>query len=158
MDNNSMLSGQRSRRILLAIPILIVLLPIAFSVISRVAASGVENQERFLEKPDPKYKECVRDIEYMRYHHWELLRQIREEVVRYGKRGEVGLSMCRDCHINRDRFCNQCHQAVNLTPDCFGCHYYPESVQQTDRHAGYDDAHDRLQAATSPPASLREGR
>ena len=61
----------------------------------------------------------------MRRHHWELLRGVREEIVRYGKRGEIGLDRCRECHTSRERFCNVCHDAVSLTPDCFDCHYYP---------------------------------
>ena len=89
----------------------------------------------FLEKPDPKYKECVRDAAYMRFKHMDLLLQIREEVVREGKKGEIGLETgsknCRECHTNRERFCNQCHNIVNLYPDCFDCHDYPESGQDT---------------------------
>ena len=81
--------------------------------------------EPFLEKPAPEHDKCVRETTYMRHHHWELLRGIREEVVRYGMRGEVGLNGCRDCHTKRERFCDQCHTAVSLTPDCWGCHYYP---------------------------------
>jgi hypothetical protein len=45
--------------------------------------------------------------------------------VRHGKRGEVCLSKCGECHKSRERFCDRCHNAVSLTPDCFGCHYYP---------------------------------
>ena len=86
---------------------------------------GDAGDELFLERPDPKYTSCVKDTEYMRYHHWELLRGIREEIVRYGIRGEVNLARCRDCHTSRETFCNRCHDAVSLTPDCFGCHYYP---------------------------------
>ena len=25
--------------------------------------------------------------------------------------------------------CNRCHQAVSLQPDCFGCHYYPDTPE-----------------------------
>jgi hypothetical protein len=63
----------------------------------------------------------------MRIHHWEDLRRIRENVVRYGNRSEEGLARCKDCHTYRDRFCDRCHGAVSLTPDCFDCHYYPTS-------------------------------
>ena len=43
----------------------------------------------------------------------------------YGKRGEVGLFMCKDYHTSREEFCNQCHNASSVYPDCYGCHYYP---------------------------------
>ena len=47
------------------------------------------------------------------------------QVVRYGIRGEIGLKKCKECHTSRERFCTKCHEAVSLTPDCYGCHYYP---------------------------------
>jgi hypothetical protein len=111
--------------ILVVVLIAVILLPLAYSLLSSVLAQSAESPRVFLERPDPKYKECVEDTEYMRFHHWELLRRVREEVVRYGIRGDVGLHTCKDCHVNRERFCNQCHNSVSLFPDCYGCHYYP---------------------------------
>lgn len=102
---------------------LVLLLPIAYSAVSAVL---VQPLEPFLELPDEKYRECVRDKEYMRFHHMDLLKEIREEFVRYGNRGDVALSSCRGCHTSRQRFCDRCHNAVSLNLDCFGCHYYPE--------------------------------
>jgi hypothetical protein len=87
--------------------------------------SGDETTVPFLEMPDTIHKTCVKDTEYMRFHHWELLRDVREEVVRYGNRGEISLLGCRDCHTSRERFCNECHDAASVRPDCYGCHYYP---------------------------------
>ncbi len=113
------------RGVLTVIIILIILVPFAYSVVSRVVAKGPDRAQVFLERPAPEHKECVRETEYMRYHHWELLRSTREQVVRYGIRGELGLKQCRECHTSRERFCDQCHNATSLTPDCWGCHYYP---------------------------------
>ncbi len=110
----------------LVILALVILLPIGYYA-ARDAFS--RSSEPFLEKPDPKYKECVRDTQYMRLHHMELLKELRIQVVREGKREKITLESCRECHTNRGRFCNQCHNAVNLYPDCFGCHNYPESPQ-----------------------------
>jgi hypothetical protein len=62
----------------------------------------------------------------MRYHHMDLLRDVREEVVRFGIRGGVTLAGCGDCHTNRDQFCDRCHEAASVRLDCYGCHYYPE--------------------------------
>ena len=109
---------------------LVLLLPIGYYA---MRDAFPRSAEPFLEKPDPKYKECVRDIQYMRFHHMDLLKEIRVEVVREGKRGDLSLANCRECHENRGRFCNQCHTAVNLHLDCFGCHNYPESPQETIR-------------------------
>ena len=105
--------------------IVLLLAPFAYSVVSRFVPKGAASDEVFLERPAAKYKNCVKETDYMRYHHWELLRQTREQVVRYGIRGEIALDKCRECHENREGFCNQCHNAVSLTLDCFQCHYYP---------------------------------
>ena len=67
--------------------------------------------------PDAKYTRCVKDTRYMRLHHMHLLKEIRDEVMRGGKRGEIGFHSCRGCHVNRERFCDRCHNAVNLTLD-----------------------------------------
>jgi len=115
-------SGQRAT--ILIILVILILVPFGYSVVSYMTVQA-EPTEVFLEMPDPVHKECVKDTEYMRYHHWELLRNVREEVVRYGIRGEVSLDGCRDCHTSREEFCNKCHDATSLKPDCFGCHYYP---------------------------------
>jgi hypothetical protein len=116
---------RRKGALFVAVPILIMLLPFAYSVVSSLFAQEAPPSDLFLEMPDPKFEKCVKDTAYMRFHHWELLRGIREEVVRFGQRGEIGLKKCKDCHTSRERFCNKCHDAVSLYPDCFGCHYYP---------------------------------
>lgn len=118
-------NGRSRRGLAVAILIALMLVPLGYSIFARMIPQSVDTPDVLLERPDPKYKRCVEETVYMRYHHWELLRGIREEVVRYGKRGEVGLNRCRDCHTSRERFCNRCHDAVSMTPDCFGCHYYP---------------------------------
>lgn len=117
--------GGKIYAIAVAIAIVIILLPFGYSVVSTIFAREAPGPQLFLEKPAPEHKECVREVTYMRYHHWELLRQIREEVVRYGKRGDVGLKKCRECHTSRERFCDKCHNSVSMTPSCYGCHYYP---------------------------------
>ncbi len=109
----------------MVVPVLIVLFPLAYSAISALFAQGVETADLLLERPDPEYRTCVRDTTYMRFHHWELLRETRKEVVRYGVRGDVGLHMCDECHTSRERFCDRCHAAASVVLDCFGCHYYP---------------------------------
>ncbi len=113
------------KAIAVAIPVLIILLPLGYSIVHSIFSQSAQNTETFIEKPDAKYKNCVREIEYMRVNHMKLLKEIRDQVVREGNRGEIGLNSCRECHTRRERFCDQCHNAVNLNPDCFGCHYYP---------------------------------
>lgn len=118
-------SGKSIRGFAVVMLIALMLVPLGYSIFARMIPQSADVPDVLLERPDPKYKNCVEETVYMRYHHWEYLRGIREEVVRYGKRGDVGLNRCRDCHTSRERFCNKCHDAVSMTPDCFGCHYYP---------------------------------
>ena len=129
------------RVLLTVILVLVILVPVGYSVFARVAASGTENPER----PDSKYTECIRATEYMRFHHWELLKGLREKVVRDGIRGDLvevetmpekdvvkvieveeSLDGCWRCHQSKVRFCDRCHDAASVRPDCFGCHYYPD--------------------------------
>jgi hypothetical protein len=117
-----------NRRRLLAIPIVVILFPVAYSLLGGVVPRGESAVHASLEMPDPQHESCVRDTMFMRYHHWELLTQVRDEVMRHGKRGSIGLiglNRCRECHTSRENFCNHCHDAVNLYPTCWGCHYYP---------------------------------
>jgi hypothetical protein len=102
---------------------LAILVPIAFSAVSPVFTQG---PEPFLEMPDEKYDACIRDTEYMRLHHMDYLKEVREEYVRHGIRDGKGITSCKGCHTSRERFCNRCHDIAELTIDCFGCHYYPE--------------------------------
>jgi hypothetical protein len=116
-----------------AILALVILVPIGYYAIGDAFS---RNADPFLEKVDPKHTECVRDIPYMRFHHMDLLKEVREQVVREGNREQItlekiSLENCMECHTNRSRFCNQCHNEVNLHLDCFGCHNYPESPQET---------------------------
>jgi len=125
MKGNIFTSIETGQARLAVIVAVLILIPLSFSVVSQISQNKTEPSKDFLERPDPKYEDCIREANYMRHHHWELLRGTREEVVRYGIRGDVGLSKCSECHTSRERFCDQCHNAASLTPDCFGCHYYP---------------------------------
>lgn len=71
----------------------------------------------------PKGK-CVKDTEFMRKNHMELLKEARDKAVRKGERGSFTLTSCKSCHINREEFCNRCHNFVGVKPLCFTCHYY----------------------------------
>jgi len=110
------------------IPLLIILAPLGHAIYVEVLADDVDDAQAFLELPAEPNDGCVRETTYMRFHHWELLREVRDEVVRGGVRKEISLTRCRECHPSREKFCNRCHQAVSLEPDCFGCHYYPAAA------------------------------
>ena len=127
MRIESMLRKNKSM-VAVAILALAVLLPAGYYAVRDAFA---RSDSPFLEKPNPKYQECVRDTAYMRFHHMELLKEIRVQVVREGKRNDIGIAKCRECHTNRGRFCDRCHLTVNLHLDCFGCHDYPELARES---------------------------
>jgi hypothetical protein len=114
--------------------LLIMVLPIGYSLVSPVVSRSAEDSSPFLDLPEGQ---CVEETTYMRYHHMELLKETREKAVRQGDRGTVGingreitLNNCMECHESRERFCSQCHQAVNLQLNCFRCHYDPELAEE----------------------------
>jgi hypothetical protein len=79
-----------------------------------------------------KDKQCVLPTEEMRAYHMQLLIDWRDQVVRTGNRVwtspsgknyEPSLSnTCLGCHANKAEFCDQCHNYVAVTPNCWGCH------------------------------------
>jgi hypothetical protein len=146
--------NERLSTVVIVFMVAILLIPIVYSIVGYVFARSVEKERTFLEMPDAKYTECVKDTEYMRFHHWELLVAMRDESVRYGKRDVVTFDDCRVCHQNRAGFCNRCHDAVNLDPDCWGCHYYPETPEELLDEARLDTR--SLQAVVSPGSVNKE--
>jgi hypothetical protein len=127
-----------NNRLAVLVFVIIILAPFGYSLVRPVFTQGTAVEDVFLDLPEQG--ECVRETAYMRFHHMDLLKEVREEVIRDGVRGEITLSGCRDCHTYRETFCNRCHDAVTLSVDCFGCHYYPESVEDSVRLEG--EGHD----------------
>ena len=123
-------TGGSSRWLWAVVPIVVILLPLGYSLAASALAPGPEPGDVFLEMPAEGSGPCVMDPEWMRYRHMDLLKEMRIDAVRYGIREHDGkqitFNICTKCHTSRARFCNRCHEAVNLYPDCFGCHFYPE--------------------------------
>ena len=81
-------------------------------------------------------KVCVEPKSYMRTEHMKLLDQWRDSVVRKGIRqyessmGNVyDMSLqntCMECHSNKTKFCDQCHNYTAVAPFCWECHIQPE--------------------------------
>ena len=116
-----------NRRALLAsVSLLIILLPLVCYIARGVISLGGEPSGPFIERPKGEYCMEGKSGRYMRFQHWEYLMELREEVVRNGNRTRGGLFTCHECHQSRERFCDRCHNAVSLKPDCFDCHDYPE--------------------------------
>ncbi|MHC5036919.1 MAG: hypothetical protein ACYTHM_06370 [Planctomycetota bacterium] len=106
----------------------IALVPLVYGVVVYAASGDSADPPGFIEKPDPKFTKCIQGFsrEYMSLNHMDLLKEIRLDSVREGKRGAIKLNDCRECHTSREKFCDKCHNVVNLDLDCFDCHYYPK--------------------------------
>ena len=84
-------------------------------------------------------KQCVEPISFMKTEHMKLLDEWRHEVVRSDDRyyrnasGKVyykGLqTTCMECHSNKSKFCDQCHNYVAVDPYCWDCHIAPKENQ-----------------------------
>lgn len=77
-------------------------------------------------------KECIRSTAYMKTEHMQLLDVWRDTVVRdgirtyvneAGKEFDMSLSnTCLDCHSNKEKFCDVCHDYASVDPYCWDCH------------------------------------
>ncbi len=84
----------------------------------------------------PKAKEagkCVESKEFMKTSHMQLLNEWRDAAVREdlrtyvssdGRHYHISLqNTCLDCHSNKDKFCDRCHNFVGVGQlYCWGCH------------------------------------
>ena len=93
---------------------------------------------------------CVKDTDYMRRNHMDMLKHQRDETVLEGIRSEqYSLTECLDCHAvtganaepvtvsSPQHFCRSCHDYAAVSIDCFQCHASrPESAAMGDAHDG----------------------
>lgn len=96
-------------------------------------------------RPEPKVdtpviqqmevKKCVEPKSFMRAEHMKLLNNWRDSI-RVSEREYVGeggarhnislQNTCMKCHSNKDKFCDECHNYLAVTPYCWDCHFIPE--------------------------------
>jgi len=97
-----------------------------------VAAPDPKLDTPAIQKLAEKDRKCVMPKDYMRASHMQMLVDWREAVVRDGQREFVNpegkkftaslSNTCMECHSNKTQFCDQCHNYVAVTPNCWGCH------------------------------------
>ncbi len=86
-------------------------------------------------------KECVESKEFMRPEHMQLLNNMRESVVRDSNRGYISetnkkrwnMSLqngCMNCHSNKKKFCDVCHNYMAVKPFCWDCHIQPKEKEE----------------------------
>ena len=87
------------------------------------------------ELPPGGEKECVAPADEMKDVHMQLLNDWRDTVLRDsdrvmvkvgGKEYRKGLQMaCMECHSNKEKFCDTCHEYAAVQPTCWDCHLTP---------------------------------
>ncbi|MBI4670034.1 MAG: sulfate reduction electron transfer complex DsrMKJOP subunit DsrJ [Elusimicrobia bacterium] len=94
--------------------------------------------------PDPQIApdtpRCVRDKDYMKANHMDLLNKWRNQVVRRGERKfmtadgrqfDMSFSRtCLKCHANQQKFCAQCHDYAAVKLYCWDCHVEPGTIKK----------------------------
>jgi len=119
-DKNKILAG-------LAIFIAVITLPFWFSMGKAAPAPELELTEKA-----KAAKVCVMPTEYMKAEHMQLLDVWRHNVVRNAERAFVNpegklfnmslSNTCLDCHSNKEKFCDRCHDYASVRPYCWDCH------------------------------------
>ena len=81
-------------------------------------------------------KQCIEDTPFMRTQHMKVLDSWRNEVVRNSERYYTSSSgkmyykslqlTCLECHSNKTKFCDQCHNYMGVDPFCWDCHLEPK--------------------------------
>ena len=92
---------------------------------------------------------CVRETQWMRRNHMDLLKHDRDRTLRQGIRPVEGsIKGCVDCHTNQDdhgayipvnaegEFCSGCHSYTSVKIDCFECHATKPDVRAETARAG----------------------
>jgi hypothetical protein len=115
--------------------IVIGLLLFLFPVFYNVGRAAKEPEPVLTEKAK-QAKECVAPTPFMKSEHMKLLDEWRETVVRdnewyyksaNGKTYFKSLQeTCMDCHSNKTKFCDQCHNYMAVAPYCWDCHIAPK--------------------------------
>jgi hypothetical protein len=117
----------RRRRRALGAVLALMLAPLLYAVLSHAARPADPRPWLAPAKPGTT---CILPGQRMRTQHMTYLRALRDQVVREGRRAPAaggrpsGITACRDCHAEREPFCDRCHARASVRLDCFGCHDY----------------------------------
>lgn len=114
----------------IAIFLVLLLFPVWYNM-------GNAGPQPTLEKPKDATK-CVEEVQYMRTTHMQMLDTWRDEVLRDGNRTQVTINSkkyekslmngCMNCHTNKKKFCDECHQYASVKPYCWDCHFVPKET------------------------------
>ncbi len=87
-------------------------------------------------------KECVESKEYMIGEHMVLINFWRDSVVRNMNRQYISTTShkkfnmslqngCMQCHSNKKKFCDECHNYMAVKPFCWDCHIQPKEKEES---------------------------
>ncbi|TSA12729.1 MAG: menaquinol oxidoreductase [Deltaproteobacteria bacterium] len=110
------------------------------------------NVGKAAKKPDPKIdtpviqqlpekeRKCIEPKALMQAEHMKILNDWRDAVVRDGNRIYVSSSgksfnmslqkECMNCHSNKKKFCDECHNYADVKPYCWTCHIEPKEKEK----------------------------
>jgi hypothetical protein len=130
-DRNKVIAG-------LVIFVVLVTVPLWQNLGKTVAAPAPKLDTPVIQKLAEKDKKCVMPTDWMRANHMQMLVDWRDNVVRTNEKGAANgrdfvtpdgkkylaslTNTCMDCHSNKEKFCDQCHNYVAVAPNCWGCH------------------------------------
>ncbi|MCK9376437.1 MAG: sulfate reduction electron transfer complex DsrMKJOP subunit DsrJ [Syntrophobacterales bacterium] len=132
-DRNRVIAG-------LVIFVVLITIPLWQNLGKIVAAPAPSLDTPVIKQLAEKDKKCVMPTEWMRANHMQMLVEWRDNVVRTGEQqvttprgrdfvapdGKTYLASltntCLNCHSDKTKFCDQCHNYVAVVPNCFGCH------------------------------------
>ena len=107
----------------------------AYPIWSSVGRPGPAPELVLTEKAK-EAKVCVEPTPWMKESHMQLLNDWRNKVVREhdrlytnaeGRSYTISLTnTCLDCHSNKDKFCDRCHNYASVRPYCWDCHNVPK--------------------------------
>lgn len=104
--------------------------------------NAVNGKTGYVPKPEipADKKECVEPRATIRVIHKDLLENWKESVVRKGDRTYRASNgktytmdlnrTCMNCHRDKTKFCDQCHNYAGVTNKCWDCHIYPKQVKE----------------------------
>ncbi|MGD9162195.1 MAG: sulfate reduction electron transfer complex DsrMKJOP subunit DsrJ [Desulfobacteraceae bacterium] len=121
---------------LLIIFLVLLLFPLWYQKGNTVGAPEPELTETATAKNEGK---CIESKEYMTKEHMKLLDRWRMEVVRDGERYYTSTEgktyykslqvTCMECHSNKSKFCDKCHNYAGADPFCWDCHIAPKESE-----------------------------
>jgi len=107
-----------------------------FPVWHQMGKAAVDAPEPELTAMAKEAGKCIESKDIMKTQHMKMLDQWRNDVVRDGDRYYINSEgktyykslqvTCMECHSNKSKFCDQCHDYAGANPFCWDCHIEPK--------------------------------